>query len=310
MNYRRLGRTDLNVSEISLGTVELGLDYGLAERPGDREAERLVARAIELGVNFFDTARLYGESEAILGRALRGRRARVWLASKVSSFESEGLRGAALRERVMRSVAESLRALQAETLDLLMIHSASTEVIARGELLSILEDLRAAGQARYLGASVYSEEAALAALRAGGYDCLQIAYSLLDRRPERYLAAAEVGIIARSVLLKGALTWRYTSLPDGLDPLKAAVERLARAAGTDAAALPELAYRYVLGQPWVHTALVGASSVEEVEAAVRFASLGPLPADVLQHLRGMDLDDDALLNPSRWPLLRPSPGSA
>jgi aryl-alcohol dehydrogenase-like predicted oxidoreductase len=304
MRYRRLGRTDLNVSEISLGTVELGLDYGIGAggRPSEREAARLIDRAIELGVNFFDTARLYGESEAILGRALRGRREAVRIASKVSSFENEGLRGAALRERVMRSVEESLRALERDTLDVLMIHSASREVIARGEVLAILEELRAAGTVRYLGASVYGEEAARAAIQAGGYDCLQVAYSLLDRRPERYLAGAEMGVVARSVLLKGALTWRYASLPDGLAELKAAVERLLRAAGTEVAGLPELAYRYVLGQPWVHTALVGASSVKEVEAAVRYAAMEPLSGEMLERLRGMDLAEDALLNPNRWPL--------
>ena len=310
MNYRRLGRTNLEVSEISLGTVELGLDYGMAGRPSEREAARLLARAIELGVNFFDTARLYGESEAILGRALRGRREAIWIASKVPSFENEGLHGAALRERVARSVSESLDALETDVIDILMIHSASTEVIVRGEVQSAMEELRRSGCVRYLGASVYSEEAALAAIRTGGYDCLQIAYSLLDRRPERYGSSADVGIIARSVLLKGALTWRYASLPDGLDALKAAVERLARAAGTGAAGLPELAYRYVLGQPWVHTALVGASSVEELEAAVKYASMDPLTGDLLERLRGTNLEDDALLNPSRWPPLRPSPGSA
>ncbi len=300
MKYRRLGRTDLHVSEISLGTVELGLEYGISpgERPSETEAARLIDRAIDLGINFFDTARAYGESEAILGRALAGRREKVWLASKVLS-----------QGTVKQSVQDSLRTLRTDVIDLLMIHSASTEVILRGEVLRAMQDLRAAGHVRYLGASVYSEEAALAAIRVGGYDCLQIAYSLLDRRPERYLPAADVGIVARSVLLKGALTWRYSSLPDALDPLKAAVERLARAAGTDPAALPELAYRYILGQPWVHTALVGASSVEEVEAAVRYASVGPLPPDLLEQLRSTELHDDTLLNPSRWPPLRPAPGN-
>ncbi len=304
MRYRRLGRTDLNVSEISLGTVELGLDYGIVPggRPSEREAARLIDRALEFGINFFDTARAYGESEAILGRALRGRRDEVRIASKVSSFENEGLHGAALRDRVTRSVAESLRALQVDTLDVLMIHSASTGVIQRGELLAILEELRAAGTVRYLGASVYSEDAALAAIATGGYDCLQIGYSLLDRRPERYLTLTNLGIIARSVLLKGALTWRYTELPAGLAALKAAVARLMGTAGISASEIPELAYRYVLGQPWVNTALVGASSVEEVEAAMRYASMRALPADLLEQLRSMDLQDDALLNPSRWPL--------
>jgi aryl-alcohol dehydrogenase-like predicted oxidoreductase len=299
MNYRRLGRTDLNVSEISLGTVELGLDYGIgaARRPSETEAASLLHRALDLGINFLDTARAYGESEAIIGRALRERRKEFYVASKVSSYEKE-----VLQERVRQSVYESLRALQTDVIDILMIHSASTEVIARGEILAVLEDLKQAGHIRYLGASVYGEEAALAAIEAGGYDCLQVAYSVLDRRPERRTLRAaqqcDVGLVARSVLLKGALTYRYRELPD---PLRLTVERLLRATGVDIDGLPELAYRFVLGQRSIHTALVGASSVAELEAAAGYASLGALSAEMHQRIEAVQVDDDQILNPSRWP---------
>ncbi len=304
MNYRRLGRTNLNVSELSLGTVELGLDYGITPggRPDETEAARLLHRALDLGINFLDTARGYGESEAIIGRALHSRRGEFFLTTKVSSYEKEGLHGAALRARVRESVAQSLAALQADTIDVLMIHSASTEVLVRGELMEILADLRQAGSVRWLGASVYGEEAALAAIQSGSCDCLQLAYSLLDRRPERRTFAAaseaEVGLVARSVLLKGALTYRYRQLPEGLQPLQLAVERLLRTAAIDLSALPELAYRFVLAQPSIHTALVGASSVAELETSVRYAEPGAVESERLQ---GLQLEDDQLLNPGKWP---------
>jgi len=310
LQYRRLGRTNLRVSEISLGAVELGMEYGigagsLSRQPTETEAEFLLNRAIDVGINFIDTARAYGASEEIVGRALRHRRGEFYLNTKVASYEQEGLCGEPLRKRVTQSVRDSLSALRTDVIDVLMIHSASAGVIVRGELTQILEDVKKSGCIRFLGASVYGEEAALAAIRTGSFDCIQIAYSLLDRRPEGSVMTAardrDVGIVARSVLLKGALTHRYQRLPDALEPLKSAVDRLTTVCGVAIWDLPELAYRFVLGQPLVHTALVGASNLQELEAAVRYAELGKLTAQLSRLLREVGLDDDNLLNPGKWP---------
>ncbi len=107
-------------------------------------------------------------------------------------------------------------------------------------------------------------------------------------------------MVARSVLLRGALTHRCRSLPNGLQPLKHAVERLAAAADTGLADLPEVAYRYVLGRPLPHTALVGAAEVAEVEAAVRFAERGPLSPEIIDRIRAVSMQDENLLNPATW----------
>jgi aryl-alcohol dehydrogenase-like predicted oxidoreductase len=135
MKFRRLGRTELMVSEISLGTVEIGLDYGIgpdgeARRPPESEAARLLHRALDLGVNFIDTAPAYGESEAIIGRALKGRRQDFVICSKVLSHADQP--HGALWEKVTASVEASLRALDTEVIDIMMIHSASSGVLARG----------------------------------------------------------------------------------------------------------------------------------------------------------------------------------
>jgi aryl-alcohol dehydrogenase-like predicted oxidoreductase len=174
-------------------------------------------------------------------------------------------------------------------------------VILRGEVLEVLAELRKEGCLRFLGASVYGEEAALAAIESDHYDCVQIAYSLLDRRPElRVMPAAEasdVGIVVRSVLLKGALTPRYRLLPGNLADLKRAAHQMEELAGNR---LPELAYRYVLAHPATDTALVGTGRVEELEAAVRFARLGPLPDEILSQIRLIDVEDVSQLNPGNW----------
>jgi aryl-alcohol dehydrogenase-like predicted oxidoreductase len=237
INRRRLGRTDLQVSEISLGTVEIGLEYGIPvageERlPSRAAAERLLNNALDLGCNLIDTARAYGTSEEIIGHALKSRRDEYILATKVLHYEGAGLDSAALRQAIEGSVAESLRALQTDVADIVHVHSATVDVIRRGEIVTILQDLQRQGHIRFIGATTYSEAASIAALEDGRFDCLQIAYSLLDRRPESTVfplaQERDVGIIVRSVLLKGALTHRYAYLPAELAELKATTPGTAR----------------------------------------------------------------------------------
>jgi aryl-alcohol dehydrogenase-like predicted oxidoreductase len=302
MRFRTLGRTELSVSEISLGTVEIGLDYGIhangtAQMPDERESAMLLNRALDLGVNLIDTARAYGRSEEIIGRAVSRRRSEFLICSKV--LAKPGVN----KQDVTDSLEQSLRLLKTDVIDIYMIHSATLDVIQEGAMADILNELRVSGKIRFTGASVYGEDAALAAIASGSFDCLQIAQSVLDRLPEKtVLPAAQqsnIGLIARSVLLKGALTPRYRHLPETLSELRNAVERLEAIAGSS---LPELAYRYVLNGPQPHTALVGASGIHELEAAVQFAEKGPLPEDLIEKIRSIELSDVSLLNPATWPI--------
>lgn len=310
MHHRRLGRTNLLVSEISLGTVELGLDYGLCPtgdgaRPSEAAAARLLHHALDLGINFIDTARLYGVSEEIIGRALHGRRDEFILATKIPLFNDEHLTGAGLRERATAAVHESLAALATDVVDLMMLHSVASVAGVPSEILDVLESFQQQGAIRFLGVSVYGEEQALAAITCGRYDCVQIAYSALDRRPEaRVLPAAlehDIGIVVRSVLLKGVLTHRAQHLPAELAPLQAAAAQLTALAAAAGLSLPELAYRYVLAHPAAHTALVGTARVEELEAGVGYAAPGPLADDLLAQVRAVEIADDTYLNPGNWP---------
>ena len=310
MNYRRLGRTGLEVSEIGLGTVELGLDYGVPVagehlRPPEEHAARLLNRALDLGVNFIDTARAYGASEEIIGRALKGRRHEYILASKLAPIREEGQSDRELREQVKTSIAESLRLLQTDVIDLLQLHWAPVDVIAKGRVLAAAREAQQAGQVRFIGASTYGEEAPLAVLADGGYDTLQVAYNLADRTlEEQVLPLAEqqgVGIIVRSVLLRGVLTHRFALLPDQLAELRSAIAQLSRLADAEACSLPEMAYRFVLAHPAVTTALVGTARIEELEAALAFAGKGPLPPALIEAIRQVTVSDRNQLNPGTWP---------
>jgi aryl-alcohol dehydrogenase-like predicted oxidoreductase len=310
LNYRRLGRTGLQVSVISLGTVELGMNYGIPTagehlRPSEKQATHLLNRALDMGVNFIDTARVYGESEAVIGRALQSRRDEYILATKVTPPNDAGLTHVEIKRRVKESLAESLRTLQTDVIDLLHIHSASVDVIRRGAMIEAIQEAQQEGKVRFTGATTYGEAAALAAIDDGRYDCLQVAYNPLDRQLEaNVLPLAQhknVGIVARSVLLRGVLTHRYICMPPQLADLRTTIHRLNGLVGSEVASLPEMAYRFVLAHPAVATALVGTARLDELEEGLNFAGRGPLPFELVEHIRHIVVPDQSQLNPGTWP---------
>lgn len=292
---RRLGRTRLDVSELALGTVELGMAYGIhAERPSEKGASALLHHALDAGINLLDTARAYGDAEAIIGRNLAGRRKEYVLLSKVPVGTAEAVESA---------VNQSLIQLRTECIDVMLVHC-GYDATPDQDTVDALVNCRSAGKLRFLGASVYGESAALACINEDWCECVEIAYSMLDRRPERTTlqkaADHDTGVIARSVLLKGSLTPRCSSLPDEFKPLKSAVAQVVEAARSAMSELPDHAYRYVLNHPAVASALVGTSSIHELDVAVAATNV-TIDADFVGRLRKLPPLSEEWLNPGRWP---------
>jgi aryl-alcohol dehydrogenase-like predicted oxidoreductase len=192
--------------------------------------------------------------------------------------------------------------LRRDTLDIVQIHNATVAMAAGGEILDALLAARCRGKIRLLGASVYTEEEALAVIRSGQFDVLQVAYNLLDQRmAERVFAVAAasgVAVILRSSLLKGALTEKAQWLPPELLPLRREVESLKRRLG-DWQELIRLAYRFCFSVPEASSVLVGARTLPELDAALEAMRAGVLEPDVLALYRRTDLDEP-WLNPSHW----------
>ena len=285
------------------------MDYGIPVQgdhlqPSEADAARTLNCALDLGINLIDTARAYGESEAIIGRALKSRRNEYILATKIGSLNWEGYTGVELREQVEASITESLRTLQTDIIDLLYIHNATPELIQCGEIVEIMQRAQEAGYTRFIGTTTYGEDAPLAVLKDGRFDCVQVAYNLLDRQfEERVLPLAkanDIGVVIRSVLLKGALTYRYAHLPEELRELRTVVEGVNSLCSAQDSSLPELAYRFVLAHPAVSTALVGTGRVHELEAIVSFAGCDALPSELLSDIREISVSPDQL-NPGTWP---------
>ena len=314
LEHRILGRTGLRVSALGLGTVELGTDYGIripgaAGPPSEAAAVELLRSAAGYGVDFYDTAPTYGSAERLLGEALGDRREPVF-ATKVSvprDPHGQRLRGSELRVEVERSLEASRIGLRRATLDVVQVHNATLDVIADGELSRVLVEAKARGEVRAIGASVYTEDEALAAIGAGCYDVLQVAFNLLDRRmANRVIPAAQaegVAIIARSVFLKGVLTPKARVFPPELGELVRAADRMRETLGITWEDLPAAALRFCLYSPGVAAIVIGVDTAQELDRALAAAEAGPLPETTLRRAEVSALTDERLLHPSEWPTL-------
>ena len=313
MTFRRLGKTELLVSRLALGTVELGLDYGIQApshygRPNEQSAVKLVHSAIDRGINLLDTARAYGASESVLGRALQGRRHKVVLATKVTTQGTDGqpLTGRALRQHMRQSLNDSLSALRTDYVDIWQIHNVDLATLT--QIDTVTESISAAkesGLIRWAGASFYGAELPISALSIGLFDIMQVTYSVLDQRlADHFFNAAasnDVGIIVRSVLLKGALTERAEYLPQRLDTLR---DRSLSFRKLVAQYLPgwspaQVAIAFALTNQQIDAVLVGIRSDDELEENLKSIQLQIRP-DLLEQLCSLRLDDAEMLNPATW----------
>ncbi|OGC24112.1 hypothetical protein A2291_00045 [candidate division WOR-1 bacterium RIFOXYB2_FULL_42_35] len=311
MRYRTLGKTGLKVSLLSFGTVALGVDYGIEipagyGRPTEDQALGLLHSAVDQGVNFFDTAPAYGESERLLGKALK-KQPNCYVATKVTipkDSNGEQLRGRQLSQAIEDSLASSLKLLQRDVLDVVQIHNASLGTVRQGEIAAILHKAKQEGKIRSFGASVYTVEEALAVINNGNYDLLQIAYNILDQRmrAEVFPAAqkAGMGIISRSAFLKGVLTPKAEWLPKELDKLKVAATNIKEQLKQSWQDLPQVALRFCFSIPKISSVLVGVQSEKELEKALKAESLGMLDKETMEKLLGFSFAEEKLLNPANW----------
>jgi aryl-alcohol dehydrogenase-like predicted oxidoreductase len=213
MNYRELGRTGWKVSEVSFGAWAIGGAWGAVD---DHESLQALHRAIDRGVNFIDTADVYGDgrSERLIGRLRKERRETIYVATKagrrLSPHTADGYNAANLE----RFVDDSLRNLEAETIDLLQLHCPPNEVYYRPEVFGALDDLAGKGKIRHYGVSVKKAEEGLKAIEYPGIQSVQIIFNVFRHRPsELFFEQAlkrRVGILARVPLASGLLSGRIS----------------------------------------------------------------------------------------------------
>ncbi len=319
MQMRKLGRTGLEVSVLGYGAGAVG---GLFTKGTAKEQARAAARAIEAGINYFDTASTYGagESERNLGRALNSLKADVIVGTK---FRLAASHRADVAGFVVQSLDESLRRLGRDHVDLLQLHNPLVATdggdrlsidIALNEVAPALEKLRQAGKTRFIGFSGVGEPPALhQAVDSKLFDTVQVVYNALNPsaggpapkgmpgldygRLLDKAKAAGMGTIVIRALAGGALSGtadRHPLAMQNVPPIGSALDfatDVARAQAmeplvqeTGARSLTEFAERFVISHPAVSTMLIGYSTLEHLDEAIAAVNKGPLPAAVLGRL--------------------------
>jgi aryl-alcohol dehydrogenase-like predicted oxidoreductase len=311
MRYRRFGRTGWEVSELGYGMWGMGGWSG----SDDEESLRSLQRAVELGVNFFDTAFVYGDghSEGLLGRLVRANPGkRLYTASKVPPKNRKwpSQRGSTLEETFPPDYVEeyvhlSLKNLGLERVDLMQFHVWEDDWLADERWSKKLDELRSQGLVGAVGISINRWEPwnGVRAVETGLIDAVQVIYNIFDQNPEDELFPAcrehDVAVIARVPFDEGTLTgtltkestwpdgdWRNTYfVPENLIPSVDRADALKPIAERAGLTMPEMALRFILSDPAVSTIIPGMRKLKNVESNAAASDAGPLPPELLEELR-------------------------
>ncbi|MFO7929168.1 MAG: aldo/keto reductase [Candidatus Humimicrobiaceae bacterium] len=312
MKYRMLGKTGFKVSEVSLGTWQLGGRWG--EEFSEKNAWEILEKAADLGINFIDTADKYNEglSEKVIGKFIKKMDGDMFVATKCGRRLEPHTASGYNEKNIRKFLEDSLKNMELEAIDLLQLHCPPTEVYYRPEIFELLEKLTEEGKIKHFGVSVEKIEEGLKAIEYPNLATVQIIYNMFRQRPQElfFPRAREknVGIIVRVPLASGLLTGKFgrdTKFAEGdhrnfnregkaFDKGEtfsgvpyniglAAVEELKKA--FNSSSLAEYALRWVLMNENISCVIPGASKVSQVETNTKASGTPPLAPGQLEKVR-------------------------
>jgi aryl-alcohol dehydrogenase-like predicted oxidoreductase len=312
MQYRKLGRTGLEISDVGYGAWGIG---GRQWQGGtDDESIRALHRAFELGLNFIDTALAYGEghSERLVAQVLKTAPHRIFVATKIPpknrlwpARPGTKIKDVFPRGYIVECTGESLRNLGVETIDLQQLHVWNPEWLEHDDWKRGLEDIKKSGKVRFLGISIndHQPDSAIEIIKTGLIDTVQVIYNIFDQTPEQNLFAltqeSNIGVIARVPFDEGSLTGTITEETNfGNDEFRAHyfrgdhkkqvvghINKLKKDLEGEEGTLPEIALRFCLSHSAVSTVIPGMRKVRNVEANCAASDKGPLPEATLNKLK-------------------------
>ncbi len=312
MKYRTLGKTGFSVSDVGYGAWGIG---GAQWQGGtDDESVCALHRAIDLGINFIDTALAYGDghSEKLVGRVAREAKKRIYIATKVPPLNQEwpakpgvGIEKVFPYEYILRSTETSLQHLKVDTIDLQQLHVWNPEWFHREDWRRAFEELKTSGKVRAVGISIndHQPDSALELVQSGLIDCVQVIYNVFDQGPEKNLfpltQKMNVGVLARVPFDEGSLTGSVTETsvfqPEDFrseyfrgDRKKQVVEHISaleRDLGITRDSLAEIALRFTISPPAVSSTIPGMRTVRNVERNAAVSDKGPLDEAALKILK-------------------------
>ena len=306
-------------ARLCLGTVQFGLAYGINNRSGRPEQQRVFAildRALAAGIDRLDTAAAYGEAEKVLGEYIRSRQVadRVKVVSKLRpDFLDNTYKGTvSLEQAVSDEVQASLERLGLARLDGYLLHSASCEQLEHGELGAALAVVRESGLVRQVGASLYTPEQAMTALQTDWLDAVQVPYNILDRRLDQAgffdrnsRRSRPLTVYVRSLLLQGLLLMSEQEIPPHLSAIVPHLRELDQWLAGQGIDRLAAAFGFVASRPGVDAVVVGVDSVEQLEQYLALsARIGDYSAILSEGLQRFGEIEPRLLSPNLWEALR------
>ena len=315
MKYRKLGKTGFDISEISLGTWQVGGVWG--DEFSHENANKILNSAVDAGINFIDTADVYGdgESEKAVGRFIKSRSERIYVATKCGRQLNPHTNGAYQPAVLRKFVENSLKNMGLETLDLIQLHCPPTEVYYRPEIFELFDRLQDEGKILNLGISVEKVEEALKGIEFNNVTTVQIIFNKFRQRPsELFFEQAkkkDIGVIVRVPLASGLLTGKFSKQStftagdhrnfnrngemfdkgetfSGIDYETglAAVEELKELFPNQANLAP-IALKWILGFDAVSTIIPGASRPEQVSANVAALDFPDMNAEQISQMNSI-----------------------
>ncbi len=311
MNQRLLGQTGIKVSEIAFGGVEIGIPYGIGVKSktdmiSESQALYLLHEAIDSGINFFDTARMYGASESIMGRAFKDRRDQVVICTKCRPFrDRDGLLPPSdkLKKIIKNSLQDSLNELKTEFTDVYMLHQADVEILGNEMIAELFVNLKKEGIVRATGVSTYTLDETKKAINSGVWDVIQLPFNLLDQTQEAlFPLAAEkgVGIMVRSVLFKGILSEKGKNLHPALKDVEIHLQLYDELLNDSTPDLATLAIKFALSFKKVSSVLVGIDRMDYLKKSLVIADGNYLDRETLMHAKELQYPDINFLDLVKW----------
>ena len=300
----------LDISVLSLGTVQLGLSYGINNadgKPSQETSNAILNAAMAGGINTLDTAGAYGDSESVIGNWLKtiAPEDRPFIVTKAAHLEHSSLD--ALRKDLFTKVKTSKERLGVEQLDMLMLHHFDDYLCDKDNVLKVMHELKDAGEVRFLGASAYSHHD-YGEIADTGFDATQIPINLFDWKQIengglKKLEASGMMVFVRSVYLQGLVFQKPENLAPHMEFARPTLEKFQYLCNKYNLAPATLALSYALSLPGVTSLVLGSEKAEQVQQNLALMEQAvDLSAEQMAEIRELFLDTpEQVLNPGLWP---------
>jgi aryl-alcohol dehydrogenase-like predicted oxidoreductase len=309
MEFFKLPGTNSNLSRFIVGTVQLGKTYGIDTlgKPTREKSIKILEYAVKNGINVFDTAPDYGDSEKIIGYFLRKfGRENKFISTKLEKLPEEAWKNKdILSYKIRKEFDLSCKRLGVDKINIYLIHFTSEAFRDKGKVLDILDDIKAEGRIDLVGVSIYTEEEFRKCMEDERIGAVQLPFNALDRRLTKSGLLAEAKkrnlvMFARSIYLQGLLLMEPERIPSFLSEAISFIKELRKIARFSGHSIKELCIKYALSINSISFIVVGINSLDQLKENINIFNSKPLDKEVIKAINEIPIPSNYILNPGKW----------